>query len=133
MKLKANHSLRLARLAEAYLRAGRPESAFPLAAQALDLAQEHRERGHEAHVLRLLAAIEIEREAPALDRAEEGYRKALALAEAARDATAPGALPPWPRSALSATGRSRGRPAAVAAARDLFRAMNMTFWLDDTD
>ena len=81
MKLKANHSLRLARLAEAQLTAGRPESAFPLAAQALDLAQEHRERGHEAHVLRLLAAIEVEREAPALDRAEEGYRKALALAE----------------------------------------------------
>ena len=35
-------------------------------------------------MLRLLAAIEIEREAPALDRAEEGYRKALALAERAR-------------------------------------------------
>ena len=82
LKLQANHSLRLARLAEAHLRAGRPGSAFPLAAQALDLAQEHRERGHEAHALRLLAAIELDREAPALERAEEGYRKALALAEA---------------------------------------------------
>ncbi len=72
MKLKANQSIRLVRLAEAHVSAGRPESAFPLAAQALDLAQEHRERGHEAHALRLLASIEIERETPALDRAEEG-------------------------------------------------------------
>ena len=81
MKLKANQSIRLVRLAEAHVRAGRPESAFPLAAKALDLAQEHHERGHEAHALRLLASIEIEREAPVLDRAEEGYRKALTLAE----------------------------------------------------
>ena len=116
MKLKANHSLRLARLAEAHVGAGRAESAFPLAAQALDLAQEHRERGHEAHALRLLAAIELAREAPALDRAEEGYRKALALAEAARHAPAPGALPPRPRppvcgdGAISRRGSRRRSP-----------------------
>src|SRR4029453_17259044 len=52
MKLRANHSVRLARLAEAYSRIGRPETAFPLAAQALDVAEELHERGHEAHVLR---------------------------------------------------------------------------------
>jgi tetratricopeptide (TPR) repeat protein len=80
MKLKANQALRLARLAEAHFRAGRPDGAFPLAAQGLDLAQEHRERGHEAHALRLLASIEIERAVPNLDRAEESYQKALALA-----------------------------------------------------
>jgi class 3 adenylate cyclase/tetratricopeptide (TPR) repeat protein len=128
MKLKANQALRLARLAEAHVKAGRSESAFPLAAQALDLAQELRERGHEAHVLRLLASIEMEREQPIFDRAEEGYGKALALAEEL------GMRPLLAHCHLD-LGRlyqRRGDPraaAAVAAARDLFRAMDMSFWL----
>jgi class 3 adenylate cyclase/tetratricopeptide (TPR) repeat protein len=129
MKLKANQSLRLARLAEAHARAGRPESAFPLAAQALDLAQEHRERGHEAHVLRLLASIEIDRETPALDRAEEGYRRALAIAE--QLGMRP--LQAHCQGGLARLHRRRGDQAAAAAAaataRELYRAMDMTFWL----
>jgi class 3 adenylate cyclase/tetratricopeptide (TPR) repeat protein len=133
VKLKANHSLRLARLAEAHARAGRAESAFPIAAQALDLAQEHRERGHEAHMHRLLAFIEVGREEPILDRAEEGYRKALALAEQ---------LGMRPLQAHCHLGlghlhRRRGDAAAAAAAlgaaRELFRAMGMTFWLQETE
>ena len=133
MKLKANQSIRLVRLAEAHVRAGRPESAFPLAAQALDLAQEHRERGHEAHALRQLASIEVERESPALDRAEEGYRKALALAEQ---------LGMRPLQAhchlgLGRLRRRRGDPesaaAETAAARDLYLALDMTFWLHQID
>jgi tetratricopeptide (TPR) repeat protein len=129
MKLKANQSLRLARLAEAHLSAGRPESAFPLAAQALDLAQEHRERGYEANALRLLASVEVEREAPALDRAEEGYRRALALAE--QLGMRP--LQAHCHHGLGRLHRRRGDAAAAAvataAARDFYRAMDMTFWL----
>ena len=132
MKLRANQSLRLARLAEAHLRAGRPESAFPVAAQALDLAQELRERGHEAHVLRLLASIETERDAPTLDRSEEGYRKALALAEQL-------GMRPLQAHCHLGLGRlhqQRGdhkADAALATARDLFRAMDMTLWLRETE
>jgi class 3 adenylate cyclase/tetratricopeptide (TPR) repeat protein len=131
VKLKANQSLRLARLAEAHVRSGRPESAFPFAAQALDLAQEHRERGHEAHALRVLASIELERETPALDRAEEGYRKALALAEQ---------LGMRPLQAHCHLGLGRlcqrrsdreAAAAEIAAARDLYRALDMTFWLHE--
>jgi class 3 adenylate cyclase/tetratricopeptide (TPR) repeat protein len=133
VNLKANQSLRLARLAEAHLTAGRPESAFPLAAQALDLAQEHRERGYEANALRLLASVEIEREAPALDRAEEGYRKALALAE--QLGMRP--LQAHCHHGLGRLHRRRGDAAsagaAMAAARSLFQAMDMTFWLHETE
>jgi class 3 adenylate cyclase/tetratricopeptide (TPR) repeat protein len=133
VKLKANHSIRLVRLAEAHVRAGRPESAFPVAAQALDLAQEHRERGHEAHAVRLLASIEVEREAPALDRAEEGYCKALALAEQL------GMRPLQAHCHLGLgrlhrrTGNAEGAAAEVAAARDLYRAMDMTYWLHEAE
>jgi class 3 adenylate cyclase/tetratricopeptide (TPR) repeat protein len=133
VKLKANHSLRLARLAEAHARAGRAESAFPVAAQALDLAQEHRERGHEAHVHRLLAFIDLGRDEPILDRAEDGYRKALALAEQL------GMRPLQAHCHLGLGGlhHRRGDAAAAAAAlgvgRELFRAMGMTFWLQETE
>jgi tetratricopeptide (TPR) repeat protein len=133
MKLKANHSMRLARLADAHLRTGRPESAFSLAAQALDFAQEHRERGHEAHVLRLLAEIETAREAPALDRAQEGYRQALAIAE--QLGMRP--LQAHCHHGLGRLSRRRGdaesAEPAIATARDLFRAMDMTFWLRQTE
>jgi class 3 adenylate cyclase/tetratricopeptide (TPR) repeat protein len=133
MKLKANHSMRLARLADAHLRTGRPESAFSLAAQALDFAQEHRERGHEAHVLRLLAEIETAREAPALDRAQEGYRQALAIAE--QLGMRP--LQAHCHHGLGRLSRRRGDAESaepvIATARDLFRAMDMTFWLRQTE
>jgi tetratricopeptide (TPR) repeat protein len=132
MKLRANQSLRLARLAEAHVKAGRLESAFPVAAQALDLAQELRERGHEAHVLRLLASIEMEREPPNLDRAEEGYRKSLALAEEL-------GMRPLQAHCQLGLGRIYQRrddseaAALIATARDLFQAMDMTFWLHDAE
>jgi hypothetical protein len=128
MKLNANHSVRLARLAEVHARAGRPEIAVPLAARALDLAREYRERGHEAHALRLLASIEARRDAPALERAEEGYRTALTLAEQL-------GMRPLQAHCLAGLGRlqrRRGDPAAAAsttAARDLYLAMDMFLWL----
>jgi tetratricopeptide (TPR) repeat protein len=132
MKLKANQSIRLARLAEAHVRASRPESAFPLAAQALDLAQEHRERGHEAHIIRLLASIEVGREAPALERAEEGYRKALVVAEQL-------GMRPLQAHCHLGLGRLHQRmghaeaAAEVGVARALYRAMDMTFWLHEAE
>jgi len=133
MKLSANHSLRLTRLAEAHVKAGQAEAAFPVAAQAIDLAQEHRERGHEAYALRCLAAIELAREAPALDRAEEGYRKALGLAESLGMRP----LQAHCHRGLSRVQERRGDPAAAAtaaaAACELYRAMDMTFWLGEPD
>jgi class 3 adenylate cyclase/tetratricopeptide (TPR) repeat protein len=129
MKLRANQSLRLARLAEAHVKAGRIETALTVAWQALDLAQEHRERGHEAHVRRLLASVEVERETPALDRAESGYRTALALAE--QLGMRP--LEAHCRSGLARLHQRRddfdAAAAEGAAARDLFTAMDMKFWL----
>jgi tetratricopeptide (TPR) repeat protein len=132
MKLKANQALRLTRLAEAHVRAGRPDDAFALAAQGLDLAQEHRERGHEAHALRLLALIEIEREVPNLDRAEENYQKALALANQLGMRPLQAHCHVGLGGLYRRQGDSDAALAAVAAARDLFRAMGMTFWLHDS-
>jgi class 3 adenylate cyclase/tetratricopeptide (TPR) repeat protein len=129
MKLMANHPLRLARLGEAHLLVGQPETAFPIVAQAYDLAREHRERGHEAYVLRLLGEIWMRRETPDLDRADECYRKGLGLAEQLGMRPLQGQC----HLGLSRLHRRRGQLEAAAleasSACELFSDMEMTFWL----
>jgi tetratricopeptide (TPR) repeat protein len=127
MKLMANHPLRLVRLAEAHLVLGRPESASLLAVKAIDLAQEQRERGHEAYALKLLGDVWAMRDDADPDRAVEHYRKALALAVQL------GMRPLQGHCHLGLcrlfSGRGDGDAgAALAAARDLFRELQMTFW-----
>ncbi len=81
MNLMANHSLRIARFGEARLLAGLPDSAIQLAERALHLSREHKERGHEVHVLRLLGEIASHDDPPDAEKAEAYYRQALGLAE----------------------------------------------------
>jgi tetratricopeptide (TPR) repeat protein len=78
----ANHALRLARVGEAYLAAGLPDRASEWAERALRLSVEHRERGHEAHVRRLLGEIAAHGDPPDGAHAEARFREALALAQA---------------------------------------------------
>ena len=80
MKATFRHSLRLAWLGEIQLKAGHHEEASRLARQALELAHLHKERGHEAHVHRLLGEIALESDLPDPDEARGHYRRALALA-----------------------------------------------------
>jgi tetratricopeptide (TPR) repeat protein len=69
-----------ASLGEAYLLAGRVKEATRLAERALELAQTHRQRGHEAWALRLLGEIAVRAEPPDPKSAESRYRQAIALA-----------------------------------------------------
>jgi tetratricopeptide (TPR) repeat protein len=129
MKLMANHPLRLVRLAEAHVMAGRPESASPFATRAIDLAQEQRERGHEAYALKLLGDVWAMRDDADQNRAEEHYRKALALAVQL------GMRPLQGHCHLGLGRLARRRRdgdaagAALGAAHDLFQELQMTFWL----
>lgn len=81
MKLMANHSLRITRLGEAHLLAGRPDDALQHAERALHLSREHKERGHEAYALRLLGEIWSHADPPEAAKANACYGQALALAE----------------------------------------------------
>jgi tetratricopeptide (TPR) repeat protein len=123
---QALHSLFVA---EAQLLAGHLEEAQALAEQALALTREREERGHRAYALRLLGDIAAWREPPECDEAEAHYREALALAEA---------LGMRPLQAHCHLGLGRlyaeiGCRAEAGAARtaavELYRAMEMTFWL----
>jgi tetratricopeptide (TPR) repeat protein len=68
-------------LSEACLLAGREADARAAAQRALGLAQQHKERGHEAYTLRLFGEIAAREDLTDLGKAEDHYRQALALAE----------------------------------------------------
>jgi tetratricopeptide (TPR) repeat protein len=79
--LMRSHALTVAWLGEAYLLAARIDEAAGLAERALLLSRVHKERGHEAWVLRLLGEIALRRNASQGAEAERYYGQALALAE----------------------------------------------------
>ncbi len=123
------HSLAITWLSEAYLLAGRAKDALALAARALTLAGERRERGIEARALRLLGEIAMHAEPPEVEQAEAYYRQALALAEE---------LGMRPLAAHCYLGRGTlyqkvGRPdeaqTELTTAAELYRALEMTSWL----
>jgi tetratricopeptide (TPR) repeat protein len=120
-------------LAEAHLLAGRLEEARALGEGALALAHRHQERGHQAYALRLLGEIAARREPPERDHAEAYYRQALALASEL------GMRPLMAHCHLSLgkvyvkTGRHDEARAELTAAIELYRAMEMTFWLPEAE
>jgi DNA-binding NtrC family response regulator/tetratricopeptide (TPR) repeat protein len=122
-------SIQVAWLGEVHLLAGRVSDAARFAQHALDLSREHKERGHEAWTLRLLAEVAARRDPPEVERADAFYHEALALADE---------LGMRPLSAHSHLGlgtlygkANRVAPARLesSAAIELFRSMEMTFWL----
>jgi tetratricopeptide (TPR) repeat protein len=122
------HSLLVVRLGEAYLRAGRLDEADDAARQALQMAREKRERGHEAYALHLLGEVVARRAPGDPGAAEAALRQASALAEE---------LSMHPLLAHCHVSRARleCRAGRTASARHLFdagiaafRALEMPFW-----
>jgi tetratricopeptide (TPR) repeat protein len=133
IKLMANQPLRLVRLGEGHVRAGRPENAFPVAVQALELAEEQRERGHEAYAHWLLGESWAKRGAPDFDRAEQHYLKGLAAAAQLGMRPLQGHCH-WSLGRLAGRrGDTKGAEEALNAARDLFGQMDMRFWLRELE
>jgi tetratricopeptide (TPR) repeat protein len=75
------HSLRVANLSEGYLLAGRIDDAIRLAARALQLSRDTKERGNEAWALRLLGEIASRREPLEAKTAGKHYGQALGMAD----------------------------------------------------
>jgi tetratricopeptide (TPR) repeat protein len=133
MKRGEGHSLLLVRLAEAYLLVGRIEDATSAARQALRLAHEQGEFGHEAYVMYVLGEISACGAPATIAAAETSYRRGLALADE---------LLMRPLVAHCHLGlgklnrRLSNKPGAAghhATAVMMYREMGMQFWLEKAE
>jgi tetratricopeptide (TPR) repeat protein len=120
-------------LSEAYLLAGRREEAIQVAGRALALSSERNLRGQQAWVLRLLGDIAVQRDPPEVEPAEDRYRQGLALAEEL------GMRPLQAHCRLglgtlyAKSGRRGEARTELSAAIELYRAIDMTFWLPQAE
>jgi len=120
-------------LGEAHLRAGRLEEALALAEEALALARGHQERGHQAYALRLLGDIAAHHTPPDVDQAAAHYRQALALAEELGMRPLQAHCHHGLGTLYATLGQREQAGVALTTAIEMYRAMDMTFWLPQTE
>jgi tetratricopeptide (TPR) repeat protein len=120
-------------LGEAQVLAGRLEEAHALAERALAHAHTHQERGHQAYALHLLGDIAARREPPESEQAGEYYRQALTLAEELGMRPLQAHCHLGLGTLYAKTGQQEQARAELSAAIELYRAMDMTFWLPQAE
>jgi class 3 adenylate cyclase/tetratricopeptide (TPR) repeat protein len=133
MNIMGGYALYVARLSEAYLLAGRLEDAIPCARCALALARTHKERGHEAYALRLLGEIAAQCEPLEVEQVEASYQQALALAEALGMRPLQAHCHRGLGTLYAKIGHREQAHAELSAAIDLYRTMEMPFWLPQAE
>ncbi len=120
-------------LSEVCRLAGRSEEAWQHARQALDLARQHKERGNEAHALHQLGVVQAHADPPDVAQAEAHYQQALALAEALGMRPLVAHCHRGLGMLYAATGQREQARVALSTAIKMYRAMEMTFWLPQTE
>ncbi len=136
MKLMNHHPLLMVYLGEAYLRAGRLEDAHQLAGHALTLSSgfyDLKQQGYAAYALRLLGETAAHDDPPEAAQAESYYRQALTLAEELGMRPLQAHCHLGLGTLYSKTGQREQARAELSAAIDLYRAMEMTFWLPQAE
>ena len=130
---RSGHALYTVRLSEAYLLAGQIAKASTLAGHALTLSRDCKQRGYQAWALRLRGAIASQSDPPEIESAEAHYREALTLADEL-------GMRPLQAHCHHGLGMlylkiDRGEQARVElpTAIELYRAMDMTFWLPQAE
>lgn len=126
-------SIGITALSEAYLLVGRPDEAMPLAQRALDLACRHHEGGNQAWLLHLLGDMVARREPPETEQADAHYRQALALANELGMRPLQAHCHRGLGTLYVTIGQPEQARAELCAAIELYRAMEMTFWLPETE
>jgi DNA-binding winged helix-turn-helix (wHTH) protein/tetratricopeptide (TPR) repeat protein len=120
-------------LGEAHLLTGRLEDAHTLTEYTLAFTREHQERGRQASALRLLGEIAAHRDPPEVELAVTHYRQALALAEVLGMRPLQAHCHRGLGILYAQTGQAEQACVALSAAITLYRAMDMTFWLPETE
>jgi len=120
-------------LAEAHLLAGRLEEAHALAERGLAHTRDHQERGYQAYALRLLGDIAAQREPSESASAEAYYQQALALADELGMRPLQAHCHLGLGTLYATVGQREQARAALTTAIELYRAMEMTFWLPQAE
>jgi tetratricopeptide (TPR) repeat protein len=128
-----DHAHRVAWLSEVCRLAGGREEAWQHAHQALDLARQQQERGNEALALHQLGTLHAHADPPDAEQAAAHYQQALALAEALGMRPLQAHCHRGLGTLYAATGQREQARTALAMAIELYRGMDMTFWLPETE
>jgi tetratricopeptide (TPR) repeat protein len=128
-----HRAIGLTALSHGYLLAGRLEAARTQATQAFSLAHERQERGFQARVLWLLGEIQAQSQPRPVEPAAAHYRQALALADALGMRPLQAHCYRGLGTLYAATGQQEQARSALTTAIEMYRSMDMTFWLPETE
>jgi len=120
-------------LSEGYLLSGRLEDARKVGLRALELSRTHKERGHEAWVLKLLGDIALRYDPPNTKEAEAYYCDALSLSNLLGMRPLQAHCRYGLGHILIKTGPVDHARSETSTAVDLYRAMEMRFWLNQAE
>jgi class 3 adenylate cyclase/tetratricopeptide (TPR) repeat protein len=112
---------------------GRGAEAWQHAHQALDLARQFKERGNEAHALHQLSVVQAHAAPPAVAPVEARYRQALALAEELGMRPLQAHCHHGLGTLYAKIGNPEQATAELSIAIELYKAMEMTFWLPQAE
>jgi class 3 adenylate cyclase/tetratricopeptide (TPR) repeat protein len=118
---------------EVYWLTGRTNTARWLARAALQASRTCKERGHEGWALRLLGEIYARQDPPAIQAANTSYDQALVVAEELRMRPLLAHCHLGLGTLYAKTGQQEQARAELSAAIELYRAMEMTFWLPQAE
>jgi predicted ATPase/class 3 adenylate cyclase len=128
-----NQSRYVAWLSAVCLLEGRIDEALQYASQALSLARQYGERGHEAFTLFHLGDVHAQADPPEVAQSEARYREALTLAEALGMRPLQAHCHYGLGTLYARSGQREQVHAALATAIDLYSTMEMTFWLPQAE
>jgi predicted ATPase/class 3 adenylate cyclase len=124
---------RVAWLSEVCRLAGHGEEAWQYARQALDLARQLNERGNEARALHQLGTVQTHADPPNVAQAEAYYKQALALAEELGMRPLQAHCHNGLGTLYAKAGQWEQARAALSTAIEMYRGMDMTFWLPQAE
>jgi class 3 adenylate cyclase/tetratricopeptide (TPR) repeat protein len=129
MKRLSGQPLRMAWLSEAYLLAKNINHAESLARKALELARRTEDRGSEAWILRLMGGMAVGSDSPDYRQAEAYYAEAFALARELEMRPVSAHCKFGLGNVYAAIGKIKEAGQNFSAAVELYRDMDMRFWL----
>jgi tetratricopeptide (TPR) repeat protein len=118
---------------EAALVAGHLEDAMQYATRAFDISRAQKEQGYKAYALRLLGQIAAHGNPPDIDQATAHYQQALTLANELGMRPLQAHCHRGLGTLYRQTGQAEQARAELSTAIEMYRDMEMTFWLPETE